>query len=253
MNHFIDSYHLLSYDVLDSTNAEAKRLAEAGGQHGAVIWAETQTEGTGRAGRRWESLRGNLHFSLLLHPTIAIEHAAQLSFVTSLAVFRAITTMVDASVQLHIKWPNDVLLNGKKIAGILLETHHTMHDAMPWVIVGVGVNVEHFPENVRTPATSLKEAGLEIITPKIVLSRFLNMFESLYDEWSENGFQTIRQQWLAHAAYLHEMVTIQLGDKEIRGKFTSIDEVGQLMLRDDAGNVSLYAAGEVQHCTGEKA
>lgn len=240
-SHFIDDYHLLNYDLLDSTNEEAKRLALAGGQHGAVIWSLMQTEGKGRGGNSWQSIAGNLHFSLLLRPNIPVQNLPQLSFVTSLAIFRAIRTITEAD--LAIKWPNDLLLNDKKLAGILLET--VIADNQPWVIIGVGVNIEDYPREVKYPAISLKEAGVEIISAKIVLSRFLNMFESLYDEWIDNGFQHIRQQWLAHAAFLHEIITLQCGDDILTGEFTSIDELGQIMLRTETG-LKILPAGEVQ-------
>jgi BirA family transcriptional regulator, biotin operon repressor / biotin---[acetyl-CoA-carboxylase] ligase len=237
---FIDDYHLLNYDVLDSTNEEAKRLALAGGQHGAVIWSLMQTEGRGRGDNSWQSIAGNLHFSLLLRPNILMQNLPQLSFVTSLALFRSIRTMTE--VDLAIKWPNDLLLDGKKLAGILLETVTT--EQQPWVIIGVGVNIEAHPNETKYPATSLKQCGLEIISAKIVLSRFLNMFESLYDEWCEHGFQHIRQQWLAHAAFLHEIISLQVGDKTLQGEFTSIDECGHIMLRTKSG-LEILPAGEV--------
>jgi BirA family biotin operon repressor/biotin-[acetyl-CoA-carboxylase] ligase len=239
-SNFIDDYHLLNYDVLDSTNEEAKRLALAGGQHGAVIWSLMQTEGKGRSGNSWHSISGNLHFSLLLRPNVEVQTLPQLSFVTSLAMFRAIRTITDADIL--IKWPNDLLLDGKKIAGILLETVIT--DNNPWVIIGVGVNIEDYPRDTKYPAISLKESGVEIISAKIVLSRFLNMFESLYDEWCERGFQHIRQQWLAHAAFLHEIITLQYGEEKLSGEFTSIDEFGQIMLRTETG-LKILPAGEV--------
>ncbi len=241
--HFIDDYHLLSYDSLDSTNEEAKRLAAAGGQHGAVIWANEQTNGKGRDGRQWQSMAGNLHFSLLLRPHLSVESLPELSFVTSLALFRTVKTLVENDTEIAIKWPNDLLLAGAKLAGILLETCHD-GKGDPWVIIGVGLNVERHPEIAGYPTTSLKAAGLEIISAKIVLSRFLNMFECLYDEWVEHGFKNIRQQWLTHSAYLHDNISLQYGDEKITGEFTSIDEHGNLMLRVD-GAIKTFAAGDV--------
>jgi BirA family biotin operon repressor/biotin-[acetyl-CoA-carboxylase] ligase len=240
---FIDDYHLLTYDNLDSTNEEAKRLSLAGGQHGAVIWATEQTAGKGRDGRTWQSLSGNLHFSLLLRPHLSNEILSQLSFVTSLALFRAVRTLVESDGEITIKWPNDLLLDGAKLAGILLET---CYDGAgdPWVVIGVGVNVEKHPIIEDYPTTSLKAAGLEIISAKIVLSRFLNMFENLYDEWVDHGFKNIRQQWLAHAAYLHDIISLQYGDEQIKGEFSSIDECGNIMLKSD-GQVKIFAVGEV--------
>ena len=242
--HFIDSYHLLSYDTIDSTNEEAKRLAAAGGQHGAVIWAESQSAGKGRDGRTWISEAGNLFCSLLLQPCAPQSHLAQLSFVASLSLYRALESVVPDAHQMGLKWPNDMLLDGKKLAGILLETMKDERSDAPWVIVGIGVNVEHFPENTRYPATCLKAVGVEIISAKIVLSRFLNCFEPIYDEWLEYGFEGIRQQWLEHAVGMQEVITLQMGGAELRGTFEGIDEAGQLLLRHD-NSVHAYAAGDV--------
>lgn len=246
--HFIDDYHLLTYDVLDSTNEEAKRLAVAGGQHGAVIWANEQSEGRGRNDKKWHSFPGNLHFSLLLQPKLDFDILPQLSFVTSLALFRTVRTLVETDSEITIKWPNDLLLNGAKLAGILLETYSHNKIQEPWVIIGVGLNIENCPDDIDYPVTSLKDAGLEIVSAKIVLTRFLNMFENLYDEWIENGFQAIRQKWLTHAAYLHEIITLQYGDEKITGEFSSIDKFGNIMMRIKSNlnsEVKCFAAGEV--------
>jgi BirA family transcriptional regulator, biotin operon repressor / biotin---[acetyl-CoA-carboxylase] ligase len=245
MLHFIDSYHLLSYDVIDSTNEEAKRLALAGGQHGAVIWAEAQTEGKGRDGRQWISDAGNLYCSLLLQPCAPQVNLPQLSFVTSLALYQALEGVVETAHELMLKWPNDLLLDGKKLGGILLETLPDENSDARWVIVGIGVNVDHHPSEVRYPATSLKSAGVEIISAKIVLSRFLNCFEPLYAEWLERGFEGIRAKWLECAAFLGEEITLNITEDKIRGIFVGIDAAGQLLLGDATEKQTAYAAGDV--------
>ncbi len=242
--HFIDSYHLLSYDTIDSTNEEAKRLAAAGGQHGAVIWAESQTAGKGRDGRQWISESGNLFCSLLLQPCAPQSHLAQLSFVASLSLYRALESVIPESHRLGLKWPNDVLLDGKKLAGILLETMPDEESDARWVILGIGVNVEHFPDNTRYPATSLKAVGVEIISAKIVLSRFLNYFEPIYDEWLEHGFEKIRQQWLEYTVAQDYPLTLSVGGSERTGTFEGITAEGHLLLRHD-NEVFSYAAGDV--------
>jgi BirA family biotin operon repressor/biotin-[acetyl-CoA-carboxylase] ligase len=244
---FLDSYHLLSYDTIDSTNEEAKRLAAAGGQHGAVIWAETQTAGKGREGREWISEAGNLFCSLLLQPCAEQTCLFQLSFVTSLALYHALEGVVESQHRLALKWPNDVLLDGKKLAGILLETLPDPACDARWVIVGVGVNVEHFPADTRYVATSLKAAGVEIISAKIVLSRFLNCFQPLYDEWLEQGFGNIRTQWTKAAAFIKKPITLQShADAEpISGTFVGIDAHGLLLLKMPNGKEQTFAVGDV--------
>ncbi len=244
--HFIDSYHLLSYGSIDSTNEEAKRLADAGGQHGAVIWAEAQTHGKGRQGREWVSERGNLFCSLLLQPCAPSDALPQLSFVTSLAVYKALASVVEAPHQLSLKWPNDILLDDRKLGGILLETMPVQGNDARWVIIGVGVNVEQAPSDVRYPATSLKAVGLEIISPKIVLSRFLNCFQPLYDQWLEQGFEHIRQQWLDACTWLHQPVILELQDGAIvQETFCDVNEEGHIVLLDQNNRRQTYAAGDV--------
>jgi BirA family transcriptional regulator, biotin operon repressor / biotin---[acetyl-CoA-carboxylase] ligase len=245
--HFLDSYHLLSYDTIDSTNEEAKRLAAAGGQHGAVIWAEAQTAGKGREGRTWVSEAGNLFCSLLLQPCVLQTRLPQLSFVTSLALYRALEGVVHSTHNLALKWPNDILLDDKKLGGILLETLPDPESDARWVIIGVGVNVEHYPKDMRYPATSLKATGVEIISAKIVLSRFLNCFQPLYDEWLEQGFTKIRTEWVKVAAFIKQPITLQVhADAEtIRGVFKGIDKNGHLLLQRDDGSEQPYAAGDV--------
>ncbi len=242
--HFIDSYHLLTYDSLDSTNEEAKRLAKAGGQHGALIWAEEQTHGKGRLQRNWHSPKGNLHCSLLLRPMAHQIHLQQLSFVTSLAIAKALEPMIAQTHRVALKWPNDILLDGKKLGGILLETL-PMPDGALWVIIGVGINVLHSPDNVQYPSISLTNADLEIITPKIMLSHFLNCFEPLYDQWLEEGFEFIRKGWQERAAFMNETIALQLADKTVEGVFSGITSKGELQMTVPGQATTVYAAGDV--------
>lgn len=245
-SHFIESYHLLSYATIDSTNEEAKRLAEAGAQHGAVIWAEMQTHGKGRQEREWISQPGNLFCSLLLKPCATPDFLPQLSFVASLALDRALRDVVPAHSRVSLKWPNDVLLDGRKLAGILLETLPDTVTGTRWVIIGVGVNVDHSPQQTMYPATSLKETGVEIISAKIVLSRFLDCFEPLYDEWIDKGFAHIAAQWLERAEGFGQQVELDTGDQRIRGRFVGLDPQGQLQLEQVDGGITAHAAGDVR-------
>ena len=147
----LNDYHLLSYDVLDSTNEEAKRLAGGGASHGAVIWAREQTAGKGRMGREWESLEGNLFVSVLLSPECELPECSQLSFVAAVAASDTLLPIIPNEGQVECKWPNDILLEGKKLGGILLESFTTMDESgedRQWVVVGVGINVDSYPEEV---------------------------------------------------------------------------------------------------------
>ncbi len=247
VNALIDNYHLLSYEELDSTNSEAKRLAEGGASHGAFIWAKTQTQGRGRYSREWVSSEGNLFVSVLLSPEAPLPEIHQLSFVASLAIVEALTPLIPQGEKLRCKWPNDLLLNGKKLGGILLESFETLEATGPkrWVVIGIGVNIDHCPEELENPATYLKEAGVEIISAKIVLSRFIHHFIECYGVWQEKGFTTIRKSWLKHCEGLGREVKVSLPQETIYGIFHALDAQGNLTLKLSNGKTRKIAAGDL--------
>lgn len=231
-SNLLNDYHLLSFDTLDSTNEEAKRLAKGGGCHGAVVWAKKQSAGKGRLGRKWVSQEGNLFVSVLLQPSKPVNQMPQLSFVAAMAVIESIRPLLVDGKALQCKWPNDILLGGKKLGGILLESFKT-EDGGTWAVVGVGVNVDGFPPRTDFPATCLKEAGVELVSAKIILSRFIYHFIESYNDWNTKGFAPLRKRWLASAWGMGDEICARLPDGELRGIFEGIDEHGALIL--DAG------------------
>jgi BirA family biotin operon repressor/biotin-[acetyl-CoA-carboxylase] ligase len=243
----LNDYHLLSYDVLDSTSAEAKRLAGGGASHGAVIWAKRQTAGRGRMGREWVSAEGNLYTTVLLSPQVPLAKCPQLSFVAALAVAETLEAIVPDASLIACKWPNDVLVGGKKIAGILLESFSTKElvSARQWIAVGVGINVDNFPEHVMFPATCLRDAGVELISAKIVLSRLIHNFIHRYDEWAAKGFAPIEKAWKTRAYQLGKTVEVLVGEDQVSGIFDGIDGQGQMLLRDKKKNITAISAGDV--------
>ena len=243
----LNDYHLLSYDVLDSTNSEAKRLAGGGASHGAVIWARRQTAGRGRLGREWVSADGNLFVSVLLSPSQPLAQCTQLSFVAALAVADTIEGIVPEPTQVRCKWPNDVLVSGKKIAGILLESFTTKQivSEQQWVAVGVGINVDSAPEHVLFPATCLRNAGVELISAKIVLSRFVHHFIARYDQWVDAGFAPLRKAWQAKAYQINQPIEVIVGEDRLSGTFAGIDDEGQLLLHDKKKQTQAILAGDV--------
>lgn len=246
-SNLIEDYHLLSYDVLDSTNEEARRLAAGGGAHGAVIWAKRQTAGRGRMGREWVSAEGNLFVSVLLAPPKDLQDCSQLSFVASIAVAETLETIVEGH-EVTCKWPNDVLCDGKKIGGILLEAFTTIDEfgkERQWVVVGAGINVESFPEHVMFPATSLKQAGVEIISAKIVLSRFIHNFIHHYDVWIKKGFPPIHKAWMERAYRLGHATEVIIGENQVEGVFDGVDPAGRLLLKAPSGAITGITAGDV--------
>lgn len=243
----LNDYHLLSYDVLDSTNAEARRLAGGGASHGAVIWAKRQSAGRGRLGREWVSSEGNLFVTVLINPPVAIEKCPQLSFVAALAVAETLEGILPDASRIACKWPNDVLVGGKKISGILLEAFTTKEivSEKQWIAVGVGINVDSAPEHVMFPATSLRGEGVELISAKIVLSRFAHHFIHYYDIWAAKGFAPIEKAWKSRAHQLGKAVEVIVGDEQVTGVFEGIDAAGCMLLRDKKKNISTINAGDV--------
>jgi BirA family biotin operon repressor/biotin-[acetyl-CoA-carboxylase] ligase len=244
-SNLLDDYHLLSFDSLDSTNEEAKRLARAGGAHGAVVWAKKQTGGKGRMGREWVSQEGNLFVSILLKPEKPITELSQLSFVASVAIVEALSALFEKEHKLSCKWPNDVLLDGKKLSGILLESFPCEVDGKNWIVVGVGVNVDSHPTNVQFPATCLTEAGVELVSAKIVLSRFIHHFIEVYNDWNNKGFASVRKRWLSYAWGMKKELTARMPDIEITGTATDIDANGSLILKDKKGKKHMILAADI--------
>lgn len=244
----LNDYHLLSYDVLDSTNEECKRLAMGGGSHGAVVWAKRQTAGRGRMGREWVSPEGNLFVSALLAPARPLEQCSQLSFVAALAVVETLDAMVSEPQDITCKWPNDILLKGKKLGGILLESFVAENEfgiEKRWITVGVGINIDSYPEHVMYPATCMREAGVELVSAKIVLSRFIYNFTHQYDVWMEKGFKPIQKAWLKRAYHVGKPIEVMVGDESVSGIFDTIDASGQLMVKRADGTITPVHAGDV--------
>lgn len=244
-SNLLNDYHLLSFDSLDSTNEEAKRLAHGGGSHGAVIWAKKQTAGKGRLGRNWVSSEGNLFVSILLQPEKPMKDCAELSFVAALAVIDTLEPLLPRGKKLECKWPNDILLNDKKVGGILLESFRAGEAGNSWAVVGVGINVDSFPPRTDFPATCLKEAGVELVSAKIILSRFIHHFTHEYDAWNMKGFAAVRERWLKKAWRLGKKITARLPDQSIEGVAEEIDAHGSLVMTLPGGRKQHILAADI--------
>jgi BirA family biotin operon repressor/biotin-[acetyl-CoA-carboxylase] ligase len=234
------AYRLVALDRVDSTNEEAKRRAREGAGEGTLVWAREQTRGRGRRGREWISPRGNLYLSLVLRPEVPQARHGELGFVAALALGETIDAFVPPLVELRYKWPNDVLVSGRKASGILLESE----SGAEWLVLGVGVNVAHAPEGTETPATSLVEAGADEAGVAAVLDRFARLFLVWADRWRADGFAPIRAAWLRRAQGVGEMVRVRLPNETLEGRFADLDVSGALVLETASGR-RLVTAGEV--------
>jgi BirA family biotin operon repressor/biotin-[acetyl-CoA-carboxylase] ligase len=234
----------LRLGAVDSTSDEVRRRAEAGAGEGLLVQAESQRAGRGRRGRAWASPPGNLYCTLLLKPPRPAAEAAQLSFAAALAVADAAAAFLPASRAVTCKWPNDVLVDGAKLAGILLESRTGVTGGLDWVMIGTGINVASHPEGIGYPATSLAASGAAC-APDEVLEAYARSLLGWYRRWLAEGFAPLRAAWLARADSLGRRVTVRSGEREWGGIFESLDAGGALVLATDDGRRQTLAAGEV--------
>ena len=232
----------ISYETLGSTNAEALARARAGERGPLWISALSQSAGRGRRGSTWVSAPGNLFATLLLSEPSAPKFTPQLSFVAALALHDAIGECApQTGPLLKVKWPNDLLLNGAKLAGILIEGES---DPTFSVAIGIGVNCAAHPSDTAFPATDLAAAGA-LVTPTQVLAVLSAAMMKRIDQWQRGqGFAAIRADWLKRAAGLGQDIRVRLPERELSGRFEGLDEAGRLLLQGPGG-VTTVTAGEV--------
>jgi BirA family biotin operon repressor/biotin-[acetyl-CoA-carboxylase] ligase len=234
------------FDSIDSTNTAARRLAADGAGEGTVVIAETQTKGRGRLGRSWASpaLR-NLYLSIVLRPPIAVAEAAQLTLVAGVAVAEAIR---EWAAHAAIKWPNDVVVDGRKLAGILTEMEAD-DDRVRFVVLGIGVNLnaaaEDFPEELRDKAYALCAAAGRPIDRTAFAARLLSRLDERYGLFLTNGFAAIRPLWETCSCLTGRTVQIDAAGQRCAGVVTGIGDDGALILRDAGGCDVRVVAGDV--------
>jgi BirA family transcriptional regulator, biotin operon repressor / biotin---[acetyl-CoA-carboxylase] ligase len=236
-------YRLVAFDAIDSTNEEAKRRAREGAAEGLLVWARQQLAGRGRRGRSFSSPPGNLYMSVLLRPERPAVEAAQLSFAAALAVGEAATAFLPEPARLRYKWPNDVLIDGRKLSGVLLESQASSEGRLDWLVIGMGVNLASHPEGLEFPAISLAAAGA-VVTAEGLLVAVAERFLFWYEHWRTAGFASLREPWLARAQGLGGEIRVRLQAGELLGRFAGLDEEGALLLEDAAG-CRRIAAGDV--------
>jgi BirA family biotin operon repressor/biotin-[acetyl-CoA-carboxylase] ligase len=239
-------YQVATLERIDSTNLELKRRAVAGAADGLVVTAREQSAGRGRQGRTWISPPGNLYFSLLLRPDAPPAVVPQFTFVAALAVADAVAQILGSNAAVRCKWPNDVLVRGRKVAGILLESAIAGSSRVEWLIVGIGVNLLSHPPDAEViyPASDLASEGTPIPQPAAVLARCLEAFDRWRRLWQGQGFTPVREAWRDRAYGLGRPVTIRLEEETVTGVFVDLDESGAMRLATDHGN-RLITAGDV--------
>jgi BirA family biotin operon repressor/biotin-[acetyl-CoA-carboxylase] ligase len=233
---------------IGSTQDEARRLALAGAPHGFMVWAAEQTAGRGRLERRWYAPRASgLWFSVIVRPGRAAPALAALPLAVGAAVAGALDQFAPGVVRL--KWPNDVLFEGRKLAGILVEGH-TAEGVMDHAVVGVGINLRPppggFTAEISDRAAALSEATAGALLETAVLAGVLGRLEAAYDELLADGPGLARSRWLALADTIGREVVARAGGVDIRGTAVDLDEAGNLVVAAD-GELRVVAYGEVEH------
>lgn len=271
------SFRILAFEELGSTNDEAKRLAAEGAPHGTVVWAKRQTAGRGRRGRTWASPEGNLFCSIIVgtkgawsslslrerdgvrdsetrlphplpHPNplprAGEGNPSHLSFICALAVADMVREFLPSHSpqKITLKWPNDVLVDKKKISGILLEAD--LLAVNPWLVAGIGVNVKHYPDDTPYSCTSLKAEGVET-TAETALHKLVSHFGKWLSILEKEGFAPVRAAWLNQAENLGGNIIAKLSDKNIPGTFVNIDKNGALLLKDENGKLHTITSADV--------
>ncbi len=235
------------YDCIDSTNREARALASGGAPHGTLVVAEEQTGGKGRQGKGWFSPRGmGIWCSLVLRPGIAPAEASPVTLLTAVAVASAVEKT--AGVSPGIKWPNDILVDGRKLCGILTEMSAEM-ERINFLVVGAGINVnippESFPAEVRDIATSLRAAKGGEVSRAALLRQYLREYEHYYRVWLDVGFKPVLEEWKKRSVTLNRPVRVSTSRESWEGWAEDVDLSGSLILRLPDGTRQRFTAGEV--------
>nr|WP_223385554.1 biotin--[acetyl-CoA-carboxylase] ligase [Oricola cellulosilytica] len=241
----IPGWRHLELMSVGSTNAEAIAIAAEGDAGHLWVTAREQTAGRGRRGRDWSSPPGNLYASALLVDPAPLEALAALPLVAAVAVRNAIAACgLPPGTKLHIKWPNDILLNGAKCCGMLLESSFLAGGPRA-VVIGCGINVVSHPDPGLYPATALNREGVAA-TPSTLFAHLARAMSDALDIWNEgHGAARIRGLWLEHARGVGEPIVVNLANRRIEGIFDDIDSEGMLLLRDRHGTIRAISAGDL--------
>jgi len=237
------------FPELKSTNIMAKEKAlyrAEGIDEGTLIIAERQSAGKGRLGREWFSPAGGIWLSIILYPKLSPSYISRITLMTAVAVVKAIK--ICTQIESQIKWPNDILINEKKVCGILTEMNAEL-DIINWVVVGIGmnVNIDHrdFPEDIQENTISLKEIlGKEVLRVKLV-QIFLQGFEKYYESLKRREFSSILKEWKLYSHTLGKKIKVDMGERIITGEAMDINESGSLILKKEDGELVEIISGTI--------
>lgn len=241
LNTFIFGKKIFTYDSIDSTNICAKTLASTGVEEGTVVIAEYQTAGRGRLGRTWQAESGsNLLFSVIIRPKLEINKIGLLPFFAAASVAIAIETIT--AKRCECKWPNDILLNGKKCCGILLESSF-QHNVLDYAIMGIGLNVNQrvFGKDIKDHATSLNQEFGKEFDRRDVFRQIITSLELLYSEVRIGNFDKILKEWKSRTTMFGKQITLSQAGENLYGRAITLSADGGLVLETPNGQRVCYA------------
>ena len=237
-------FRLECHEVLESTSTLLKQRAEAGAAEGLAIQALRQSAGRGRQGRGWDSPAGNLYISVLLRPAVPLREAPQWSFVAAVALAETLKPLLPKAARPMLKWPNDLLLDGAKAAGILVETGVAANHELDWICIGMGVNIATKPNLPDRATACLAEHLPAPPAPEALAERLLQNLAHWHDLRLAQGFAPIRDAWLRHAPAIGVPVSVKRDGALIEGSFAGLSPEGGLLLAKGR-EVQLILAGEI--------
>ncbi len=235
--------NIVCYDSIDSTNATAKDLAQKGAEEGTVVRANTQIQGRGRKDRKWFSPEGGLWFSVIIYPELVPDRAMLVTMATSVAISEGI--LRHCNIESQIKWPNDVLIDKKKVAGVLTELH-AEKGKLDYMVVGVGINVNNrLSDELQGTATTLKRETSSEIDIEALFENILRAMDELYCTLKAGEHEEIRNRWLAHSDIIGKKIQIREFDSVRTGRVDGIDEKGSLLVHID-GKQTAILSGDIE-------
>jgi BirA family biotin operon repressor/biotin-[acetyl-CoA-carboxylase] ligase len=246
ISHTSFGYKIYSYNSLSSTNGTIKQIAQETSEEHIVVIAETQSQGRGRRARKWVSPRGGLWFSILLRPKIKPKEVAKLTFIISSTI--AETLEKTHNLTTEVKWPNDILVKGKKICGILTETS-TLDTLLKYAVIGVGLNanidLSAFPKSLQKDVTTLKHELDCEVDIQMLLQKILQDFERKYQRLLNGNYNSLLREWKIHASFLGKPITVRSLEETFSCEALDVDQEGSLIVKMKDGEIRKVVAGDV--------
>ena len=239
---------IIYFETIDSTNKKARDLADSGSSEGTLVLSEAQTRGRGRKGRAWYSPpEGGIYISLILRPLVSPAEAPKFTLLSAVAIAEAVISLTRLNIQ--IKWPNDILSRGKKLAGILTEMSTEM-DAVNYIVVGLGLNVNTpaFPDEIRETATSILIETGEPFPRVRLIQEYLKKYETYYEIYKNTGFDPVIKRWKELSNVIGKKVEVEVIGNRFIGEALDIDRDGALILKDVRGGIHRIISGDIALC-----